>query len=512
MRCYLRLKAVIRHVSFLVLGAVASLGFSFPGAYFWTAAAFVGFIVLLGREKNPRSGAFDAFLFGLGYFSSGLVWIFHSVYVYGNAPWFFAALAVLALAALLSLFPACAGFLIVKIRIPAALKTSLLIPLLWTGTEFLRGEWIGGFGWLSVGYAFTDNMLASWAPIVGVYGVSLIVLIVLGSACGVLMQKERLPNRLFSGLLCVIGVLGAYALQDVTWSKSTSRLEVRLVQPDIPVTTRATYETQRKALARVEAMSLAHPIGRPLDLILWPESVYAFLPASLPAAWKELPQKVAQKQEADVLFNAFSMTKERSVSNSLYLATPEGTSLIYSKRRLVPFGEFVPYGFRWLVDALAVPMADQVPGARPTSPVTMAGIQGAVGICYENIFPSELADWFDVGNPALIIYSANLGWFSDVSVRQFSQMSRMRAREAARPVLQVLNNAGSALFGPTGTELRRAGFGAQNLDATVRLFSGSPTPFMQYGFAIFGLFWALLFATTFGFCRLLKCFSRKSEG
>ena len=178
----------------------------------------------------------------------------------------------------------------------------------------------------------------------------------------------------------------------------------------------------------------------------------------------------------------------------------------------MPFGEFVPYGFRWLVDALAVPMADQVPGARPTSPVTMAGIQGAVGICYENIFPSELADWFDVGNPALIIYSANLGWFSDVSVRQFSQMSRMRAREAARPVLQVLNNAGSALFDPTGTELRRAGFGAQNLDATVRLFSGSPTPFMQYGFAIFGLFWALLFATTFGFCRLLKCFSRKSEG
>ena len=496
---------------FLGFGLLASLGFHFPGAYFWTAVAFVGFIVLLLRQTSPRVGALDAFSFGLGFFAAGLSWVFHSVYVYGNAPWLFAAAAVLALSAVLSLFPAAAGYLTVKIRVPAPLKASLLIPLLWTGTEFLRGEWIGGFGWLSLGYAFTDNMLASWAPVVGVYGVTLMVLLVLGGACGVLMREKALASRLLSALLCVVGVLGAYALKDVSWSSPKSRLEVRLVQPDLPVTTRATYAMQQKALDRVEAMSLAHPVGRSLDLIVWPESVYAFLPKFLPENLKRIPQKVAEKQDAEVLFNAFSMSEKNSISNSLYSATGSQTRLLYSKRHLVPFGEFVPYGFRWMVDALGVPMADQVPGVVPTSSVAVAGIPTALGICYENMFPAELSDWFASGNPNLIIYCANLGWFSEAAVREFSQMSRMRAREAARPVLQVINNAGSALFDCAGQELRRAGAGAQNLDVTVRPCSGAPTPFMRYGFTILGALWALLFATIFGFCRLAKHFSRKTE-
>ena len=87
----------------------------------------------------------------------------------------------------------------------------------------------------------------------------------------------------------------------------------------------------------------------------------------------------------------------------------------------------------------------------------------------------------------------------------------MLALEAARPAVQVFNHAGAALFDPAGVEVRLAGLGAQNLDVTVRLFSGNPTPFMYYGFAIFGALWTLLFATIFGFCRLANRFSRKRE-
>ena len=76
-----RLKPVLVLTSFLGLGIVASLGFRFPGAYFWTAVAFVGFIYLLIQEKQPKVGALDAFSFGIGYFASGLTWVFHSVYV-----------------------------------------------------------------------------------------------------------------------------------------------------------------------------------------------------------------------------------------------------------------------------------------------------------------------------------------------------------------------------------------------------------------------------------------------
>ena len=56
-----RLKTVLTLVGFLGLGVVASLGFRFPGAYFWTAVAFVGFSYLLIQEKQPKVGALDAF-------------------------------------------------------------------------------------------------------------------------------------------------------------------------------------------------------------------------------------------------------------------------------------------------------------------------------------------------------------------------------------------------------------------------------------------------------------------
>ena len=194
--------------------------------------------------------------------------------------------------------------------------------------------------------------------------------------------------------------------------------------------------------------------------------------------------------DAELLLNGFSQRSDKTFFNSIWLAAiedgkkDEGARLreIYQKHHLVPFGEFVPAGFRWFVDALGIPMADQSAGpAGGARFVTLAGIPAALTVCYENMFGEELRLWWRHGNPQVMINLANLGWFAPWATEQFSQMSAMRALETARPVLQAVNNAGSMLIAPDGTIERSALPGAQNLDLTLTSYVGEPTPFVRFG-------------------------------
>ena len=98
-----------------------------------------------------------------------------------------------------------------------------------------------------------------------------------------------------------------------------------------------------------------------------------------------------------------------------------------------------------------------------------------------SMFGEELRHAWDKANPGFILNTANLGWFTDAVLPQFTAMSAMRARETARPFLQAVQNAHSALIGPDGQIQRMAGKGAQNLDLTMTTMTGEATPFVRFG-------------------------------
>lgn len=157
----------------LGMGLLFGTGFDPLGWQWMSLIALVGFFLVFAARPTPARAALVGFLFGLGWFVPGLSWTMNSIAVYGRLPWAVAALALLVLGAVLSLFPAFACWIAKKIG-GGRLATELpALAGVWTLAEWLRGDALANFGWLMPGYAVIDTPLAGWAPLGGIYAVTL---------------------------------------------------------------------------------------------------------------------------------------------------------------------------------------------------------------------------------------------------------------------------------------------------------------------------------------------------
>src|SRR5690606_15328887 len=72
-----------------------------------------------------------------------------------------------------------------------ALRWLVALPAAWLVVEWWRGWFLTGFSWLSLGYSQTDTWLAGLAPVVGVYGISAVLLTSAGALVALLLGTPR---------------------------------------------------------------------------------------------------------------------------------------------------------------------------------------------------------------------------------------------------------------------------------------------------------------------------------
>jgi apolipoprotein N-acyltransferase len=169
----------------------------------------------------------------------------------------------------------------------------------------------------------------------------------------------------------------------------------------------------------------------------------------------------------------------------------------------VPFGEFIPLGFRWFVDLMQMPIGDQERGMRRQTPLELAGQRIAINICYEDLFGAEIIEaWHDPQRtPTMLLNLSNLAWFDDSkALPQHLQISRLRALETGRPMLRATNTGATAIIGPHGEVTQLLPYNtADVLDGEVQGYTGD-TPFVRFGNlpALGTVFVLLLAARWFG--------------
>ncbi len=274
----------------------------------------------------------------------------------------------------------------------------------------------------------------------------------------------------------------------VQWTMpANAPLTVRLLQGNVKQEMKFEEAGMRAAIDQYQQMITA----KPADLIVTPETAIPVLAQQLPRAVRVGGAQFSDSTgSSSILFGAIggTITPEGQVidyTNSLFGVTP-GTRDVYryDKHHLVPFGEFVPWGFRWFVNLMSIPLGDFARGAPVQKPFIVHNQPVAVDICYEDIFGEEIArNIRESDTPAgVLVNSTNLAWFGDtIALDQHLQIARMRSLETGRPMLRATNTGMTAAIDANGEVLGRlAPYTTGSLDVTVQGTSGN-TPYVTSG-------------------------------
>ncbi|RYF31057.1 MAG: apolipoprotein N-acyltransferase, partial [Comamonadaceae bacterium] len=195
-------------------------------------------------KLSPMRAAWLGLAFGTAWLSGTWWWLFISLHTYGGLNPVLAVLAILGLAAFLSLYcaTACAAF--VWLAPSSVIGRAVLFAALWLLEELMRAIWFTGFPWGAAGYAHIDGPLAGLAPEVGVWGITAVAAFTAMALAQTVARPLTLRSRLWQGaaLATVWGVLALGTAcsgeQCVTPLANdplnAGRLKVTLLQGNIP--------------------------------------------------------------------------------------------------------------------------------------------------------------------------------------------------------------------------------------------------------------------------------------
>lgn len=419
--------------------------------------------------------------FGVGYFVIGLWWIYISLHDVGGMNMLLSAVAVLALSSYMACYFALA---ILSLRWFKGSKiTGLLLAATWVLLEFLRGMIFTGFPWMGFSETQVNGPFAPVAPLLG------------GLACTFLVvwiswEIYQVKNSKALSSICIVFTIAFSQIAGLlTFTRPIGEpLTVRLIQGNFE----QSLKFNPQAIQEQFAFYTNAITKQSADLIITPETAYPWPQSKLPEGLLQSIQQFSVATSSTVLLGLIGeviQTTEVQYSNRALGFSPNLPQYQYDKSHLVPFGEFIPPGFRWFVDAFHVPLSDFARGKLDQTPFSIARpqqeiVNAAITICYEDVFGGELASRLrNSSQPVnLLINMTNLAWFGKSQApEQQLRLSQLRSLETGLPALRATNTGITAALGSHGEILAQLPqFTQDTLSVRIQAYSGL-TPYVIWG-------------------------------
>jgi apolipoprotein N-acyltransferase len=423
-------------------------------------------------------GALTGWWFGAGYLLAALYWLIPNL-----GP------GLLPIVVILGVLwggagAACQVLLRAPLRFWRAAAAMVVVPACWVTSEWLR-SWQGfGGPWAVFGATQWQHPVAlSLAAVGGVWLVTaVLVLANTGLAVAVLSVAERRWTAGLAGLggvaLAVVAGPLAFALLAAPGVART--LTIALVQPGI------TGPAARDTASQRLTTGLGRSRDRP-GLIAWGESSIASDLRADPALLGQL-ERLSAASGAQLLVNQDTIVPGRGKSKVAVLVGPGGIAGTYTKTRLVPFGEYIPFRSQlgWLTRISRAAPQNMIPGSGAkvlTASVPGGPLRLGVLICFESAFPDMARADVQRGAQLIVYQTADSTFQASWQLAQHASLAAVRAAETGRPAVQAALTGDSAAFDARGRLLAWASGGFRGV-LTIRLElppAGYRTPFDRYG-------------------------------
>ena len=442
-------RPALSQLVFFALGGLGTLAFEPFGMHLLIPLVLLP-IFHVCLTLAPRDAGKHTFWFGFGLFLSGTYWIYISVVIYGNAPAWIAFFLMLGLVLIMSAFLGMLGWLISRLSSGEPWWLLAVAPAAWVFIEWLRGWAFTGFPWMALGYSQTDSMLAGWAPVIGVYGVS--ALMVLSSSALLLALRTRGAQRGIALSIILLPWIAGAALKTIEWTEPAGTpISSSLIQGGVAQDKKWLPEQ------RAPTMKFYRETTRQLSesaIVVWPEVAIPSVTDRVEAyidSLSAMSRDTGQTIIFGILERQLEQTGESRIYNSVILIDGDRRQ-VYRKRHLVPFGEYFPVPARvreWL-RMMNLPFSD-ISAGEGEQPLLEAanGTKLSVAICYEDAYGAE--QLYALPDAGLLINVSNDAWFGDsIAPHQHLQIARMRSLEAGRPAIRATNTGISAFIGHRG--------------------------------------------------------------
>ncbi|MGE2712791.1 apolipoprotein N-acyltransferase [Mycolicibacterium litorale] len=457
-----------------VFGAVPALCFPAPS---WWWLAWIGLVPLLLTVRaapSARAAALRAWCGMAGYILATQYWLLPSagplviVLAVGLGalwlPWGWAAYLLL-------------GQDVTTRRILAAIA---VLPSAWVVAEAVRSSpGLGGPSALLGATQWNQPAMLASASLGGVWLTSSVIVAVnTALAAAILHRRVRVRAVAVAVALACAGLGPAWF-----WLGSSPpagpTVRVALVQPG-DIADSATRQAAGEALT--EDLR-----GRRVDLVVWGESSVGVDVTGEPAALRRLAE-LSRRVGADVLVNVDARHATGGIYKSSVLIGPHGLRGVYSKTRLVPFGEYVPLRplLGWVTRHTKAAAEDRRRGGGLAVLHTGRGLAIGPLISFETTFSDLPRRLVQRGAQLLVYQSSTSTYQGSWAQPQLAGMVAVHAAEVGHPAVHAGLSGVSSAFDARGRRL--AWYGAAERGAIVVdvPLTSQTTPFQRFGNWVLG--------------------------
>lgn len=430
---------------------------AFPPVGLWPLApAGVALLIVAAAGHRARTASLLGAIFSLAFFGLLVRWLIPNI---GWLPWVALTVAEsLLLAVLVAPLP-------LLLRLPAR---PLVVAVWWTATESVRSRFpLGGFPWGRLAFSQAESPALAWAQIAGAPAVTFVVALVAGSLAALALAPTARARLLRCGWAAAsLGLAVALAGPPAASSSAGSSAVIALIQGNVPRERSLAEQARVRNITRNHAQATEQlarevqsgKVPRP-DLVVWPENSTDSDPRTDPLLRRVIDRAVSAV-DAPILVGAILKDGGLTYNAGLMWRPESGPGQWYAKRRLVPFGEYIPA--RDLLGSfgkLQLIPRDFTPGTKNTV-FTAGEVRVADVICYEIGFDGLVRSGVRAGANVLVEQTNDATFIRDDSTGEPEQqlaMARLRAVEHDRSVIVASTTGVSAVVRPDGTVARRTG-------------------------------------------------------